>query len=271
MAIIQARMQSTRLPGKSLLDICGKPLLAHVIERVSSCKTLDETVVATTNADEDKPIRLLATKHGLRWYAGSEDDVLDRFYRTAVKFSGGIVVRITADDPFKDPQVVDKVVRHHIEHSGLEYTSNTIVPTYPEGLDVEVVAFKALERAWREATTVSDREHVTPYIWNNPQTFTIANVRNDIDLSHLRWTVDYERDLRFARAVYARLYHGQVFLMEDILKLLQAEPELARINQGISRNEGYLRSRDMDSSPRQGDRAGRNGKRLEPKTNEERP
>lgn len=131
----------------------------------------------------------------------------------------------------------------------MAYVSNTIEPTFPEGIDIEVFSLAGLERAWREARLPSEREHVTPYIWKQPAKFKVANVRHSVDLSHLRWTVDYEEDLVFARAVYARLYRGEVFLMEDILGLLRSQPDLATINQGIERNAGYVASLRKDPAP----------------------
>lgn len=242
-AIVQARVGSTRLPGKVLLDIQGKPLLEQVIDRVSASKLINRLVIATTSSEKDKAIIDFAQRRGITYYAGSENDVLDRFYQTAKKYRVKTIVRITPDDPFKDPEVIDKVVGYYLNHKkSVDYVSNTTKPTYPEGLDVEVFSVEALEKAWREAKKSSEREHVTPYIWNHPEIFRLANIENDEDLSHLRWTLDTEADLRFTREIYARLYHGQVFLMKDILALLRAEPELAQINQGIARNAGYLES-----------------------------
>lgn len=246
-AIIQARMASTRLPGKVLLDIQGKPLLEHVIDRVGAAKLIDSTVIATSSNERDEAIIQFAKSRGIAYYVGSEDDVLDRFYQTAKRFNVNIIVRITPDDPFKDPEVIDKVVSYYLSDiDSLDYVSNTIEPTYPEGLDVEVFSFQALEKAWREASKPSERGHVTPYMWNHPKFFRLANIENDENLSHLRWTIDAEEDLRFAREVYARLYRGQVFLMKDILALLRAEPGLTKINQGITRNEGYVRSLERE-------------------------
>ena len=248
-AIVQARMSSTRLPGKVLIDIQGKPLLEHVVDRVSPSKLINQLVIATTANEKDKAIIDFAQRRGIAYYVGSEDDVLDRFYQTAKIYRVKTIVRITPDNPFKDPEVIDKVVGYYLNHKkSVDYVSNTIKPTYPEGLDVEVFSFTALEKAWREAKLPSEREHVTPYIWNHPELFHVANVENEEDLSHLRWTLDYEEDLRFAREVYARLYHGQVFLMEDILALLRAEPALRMINQGIARYEGYLRSLEQEQN-----------------------
>lgn len=246
-AIIQGRMGSTRLPGKTLMDISGKPLLAHIIDRVKTAQTVQEVVVATTIDPEDQAILEFARSYGVRAYAGSPEDVLDRYYQAAKEFGADTVVRITADDPFKDPEVADKIVHYLLDHPQLDYASNTIEPTYPEGLDIEVFTFRALAQAWREAKLPSEREHVTPYIWKNPDKFRVANIKLDRDLSHLRWTLDYEADLLFTREIYHRFYQGQVFLMHDILSLLAQEPDLTAINQGIPRNLGYEKSRAQEA------------------------
>lgn len=247
-AVIQARLGASRLPGKTLLDIAGKSLLAHVIERARACRSVREVVVATTDAPEDKAVLRAAADCGAEGYAGSRDDVLDRFYQAARLRRAEVVMRVTADDPFKDPRVMDRAAARLEEEPGLDYVSNTVTPTYPEGLDVEVFTFGALERAWREARLPSEREHVTPYIWKNPRLFRIAQIRHDKDLSALRWTVDHEADLRFAREVYARLYKGGVFYMEEVLALLEKEPALARLNAGIARNEGYQASLNREAA-----------------------
>ncbi len=241
-AIVQARMSSTRLPGKVLIDIQGKPLLEHVIDRVKRSRLITRLVIATTGNEKDGAIIEFAQSRGIPYYVGSEDDILDRFYQAAKRFGANVIVRITPDDPFKDPEVIDKAVQYFLDHPELDYVSNTIEPTYPEGLDIEVFSFDALEKAWRKAELPSEREHVTPYIWKNPDKFNLANIKYEQNLSHLRWTLDYEEDLQFTRQVYARLYHGQVFLMRDILALLDQEPELGQINQGIEKYSGYFKS-----------------------------
>lgn len=232
-AIFQARVGSTRLPGKVLLPIAGKTLLEHVIERVSRSQFINHVVVATSTKEPDQAIIAVANRCGVGGFAGSEEDVLDRFYQAAGQFQAKIIVRITADDPFKDPEVIDKVIGCYLGFKGdIDYVSNTIKPTYPLGLDAEVFSFTALEKAWRETKEPYDREHVTPYLYRHPEIFKLANVENDEDLSHLRWTLDTEADLKFIQEIYKRLYReGRIFLMKDILALLRAEPELARINQ----------------------------------------
>lgn len=240
-AIIQARMGSTRLPGKVLLRLKGVPVLQHVISRVRCSRYIQGIVVATTADPADRAIVQLSERLGVVPFVGSADDVLDRFYGAAKAIGADVITRITADDPFKDPEIIDLVIRTFLD-AACDYASNTLEPTYPEGLDVEVLSFSALERAWREATLPSEREHVTPYIWKHPERFKLVSVKHGVDLSHLRWTLDHPEDYEFARAVYERLWDGQVFCMRDVLALLDREPALARINERYERNEGYLSS-----------------------------
>jgi len=233
-------MGSSRLPGKSLAEIAGRPLLQHVIERAQAAKTVHEVIVATTWESADRAIHDLAERCGAYCFSGSIDDVLDRFYQAAWLSHAAIVVRLTADDPFKDPVIIDRIVQRLLDHPELDYVSNTVAPTFPEGLDVEAVRIRALGRAWKHASRPSDREHVTPFIWRQPGRFRIGQIEHPRDLSHMRWTIDYPQDLEFARAVASRLPGNPG--MREILTLLEREPGLARINDHISRNEGYLAS-----------------------------
>ena len=241
-AIIQVRMSSTRLPGKSLSDIAGQSLLAHIIDRVRASKRINLVVIATTIGREDDVLEALARAKGVELYRGSPNDVLDRYYQAATQFRCDIVVRITADDPFKDPLVIDQIIDRLQAGPVADYASNTLEPTYPEGLDVEVFTYHALSRAWAEAAQPSEREHVTPYIWKNTRLFKVISVTQTPDHSHLRWTLDYPEDLEFTRAVYAHLYRGNIFSTQQILDLLQQEPALANINKQFIRNAGYLKS-----------------------------
>ncbi len=241
LAIVQARMGSSRLPGKCLADIAGKPLLQHVIDRARASTHVSDVVVATTCEPADTPLVAHLRSWGVPYFRGSTDDVLDRFYQASSHREADVIVRITADDPLKDPAVVDRVIARFLDAS-VDYASNTLEPTYPEGLDVEVFTHQALVRAWREASLRSEREHVTPYIWSHPDRFRLLSVTNDRDLSALRFTVDYADDLVFVRAVYAELYRGRVFGLSDVLALLERRPDLLELNRGIPRNEGYLRS-----------------------------
>ncbi len=230
-AIIQARMGSTRLPGKSLALIAGRPMLAHIIERVRQSQVVDDIMVATSDLVEDDLLAALARDCGVRVFRGDPDNVLDRFYQAAKQSLAGVIVRVTGDDPFKDPEVLDLIATKLLLNPDLDYVSNTIEPSYPLGLDVEAFTFDALARTQREASTHYEQEHVTPYIWQNTTKFKIRNVASGDDFSDLRWTVDYPADLEFARAVYGRLYRGSVFTMQDILTLLALEPALSAINQ----------------------------------------
>ncbi|MEW5766975.1 MAG: aminotransferase class III-fold pyridoxal phosphate-dependent enzyme [bacterium] len=241
-AIVQARMGSTRLPGKIMKEIVGKPLLEHLVSRLKGSRLLDKIIVATTSLKEDEIVVELAEAIGIDAFAGSEADVLDRYYQAARKYRLDTVVRITGDCPLIDPKVVDKVIRH-FKSDNFDYVSNVFKYTYPDGLDTEVFSFEALERAWREASQPSEREHVTPYIRKHPELFKLSNVENDINLFGMRWCVDEEKDLEFVREVYKNLYReGKIFYMEDILKLLKICPGLSQINEGIIRNEGYYKS-----------------------------
>lgn len=245
-AIVQARMGSTRLPGKTLANIVGKPMLAHVVERLRGARLLQGIVIATTAKGADDAIVKLAEKLMAYVFRGSEDDVLDRYYQAFRKHPADVVVRVSSDCPLADPHVVDRVVSHYLR-GNYDYVSNVLKRTYPDGLDVEVFSFKALEKAWQEAKWTSEREHVTSYIWNNPDKFRLANVENEVDLSHFRWTVDGKEDLEFVRQVYKHLYkERQIFYMEDILELLREHPNLKQINQGIATNEGYAKSLKAD-------------------------
>jgi spore coat polysaccharide biosynthesis protein SpsF (cytidylyltransferase family) len=248
-AIFQVRMGATRLPKKMLKTILGKPLLWHVVQRVKKARSVDQIVLATTTNKEDNQIVKFAKKMKLSYYRGSTEDVLDRFYKAAKKFNSDIIIRITPDDPFKDPHIIDNFTKFFLKTQGLrlDYLSNTIRPTYPEGLDIEIFTFKALEKVWQEAKKPSEREHVTPYIWKNPKKFKIKNLSYKKNLSQLRWTIDYPEDLRFTREIYKRLYYKKkIFLMEDVLKLLTKEPKLTEINRGIIYHEGYLKSIKKD-------------------------
>ena len=228
-------MGSRRLPGKSLADLCGQPLLVRVIQRVRVASRLGGLVIATTNQEADNPIAKLSGELQVPVFRGSENDVLDRFYRCAKEQQASVIVRLTGDNPFVDPQIVDRVIGALVK-DGADYASNTIRPTFPEGLNVEVLTFAALQRAWQDAQAGYEREHVTPHIWLHPERFRLQRVEAERDLSHVRLTVDTLEDLTFARAVYERLYRpDRLFLMNDILALLEREPELQAVNANVER------------------------------------
>lgn len=241
-AIIQARMGSTRLPGKVLKEVLERPLLSYMIERLKGARRLQEIVIATPEGDRDRPIRKLAEGLGVASFTGSEEDVLDRYYQAARQFGADPIVRLTADCPLIDPALVDRVIGHYLENEG-QLDHLVLSGRFPDGLDTELFSFAALERAWREARLPSEREHVTPYIWKNPHLFRLGRIDPEEDLSEMRWTVDDERDLRLVTEIFQGLYRpGEIFGMTDILRFLREKPELLEINRGTIRNEGYLKS-----------------------------
>lgn len=238
-AVLQARVSSRRLPGKVLQPILGRPMLARQIERLSRCRRFDTLVLATSDQAADDPLEAIGRDCGVPVYRGSLDDVLDRFYRAAEPYSPGHVVRLTGDCPLIDWAVVDDVVAFAIE-SDYDYASNTLKPTWPDGLDVEVARFSALTEAWREATLAVDREHVMPFLHRQPERFRLGNLENTIDLSGLRWTVDEPRDFQMVNSVYEALYpRDPAFGTAQILDFLRAKPSIAGLNSDIARNEGY--------------------------------
>lgn len=242
-AIIQARMGSKRLPGKVLIEIEGYPILWHVVKRVSLARTIQKVIVATSTDPQDNAIVNFCAKNGIECFRGSEWDVLDRFYQAAKRYQADAIVRITGDCPLIDPQIIDKVVNAYCE-GDYDYVSNTLYYTYPDGLDTEIFSFATLKAAWQEATLLSDREHVTPYIIRSGR-FRCYNVESEIDISSraLRFTVDEPADLAFVRAIYSRFFsEKRDFTFHDVLNLLDKEPSLQEINTGIIRNEGYYRS-----------------------------
>lgn len=243
-AIIQARLGSSRLPGKVLLDIGGQSMLAHVVRRAQRARRLDQVAIATSTSPADDAIARFGALHGVAVSRGSEHDVLARYAQAAAEHGAEVVVRLTADCPLLDPGVIDDVIAAY--HDGdWDYASNVEPPTYPDGLDTEVIRRSALDRAAREAKLPSEREHVTPYIRKHPELFRIRAVRSPEDLSALRWTVDEPRDLDLVRAIYGQMRSAD-FGMADVLDLVGRDPDLTKINANIQRNEGYLRSLSED-------------------------
>ncbi|MGA8761466.1 MAG: glycosyltransferase family protein, partial [Candidatus Sulfotelmatobacter sp.] len=230
-AIIQARMGSTRLPGKVLADIHGQPMLERVIERARAAQGLDEIVVATSIEPADNAIATFCREHQCTCFRGSEMDVLDRYYQAAPEFGADTIVRITSDCPLIDPQIIEKTVRAFLKERP-DYASNSLDRTYPRGLDTEVIARPALERAWRAARETYQRVHVTPYIYQNPGEFKILSVTGDTDHSAYRWTVDTSEDLEFVRAIYSHMDSG-LFSWHDVVTLLERQVELLEINRSV--------------------------------------
>lgn len=236
LAIIQARMGSSRLPGKVLKKINKKTILELVVERIKNSKFIDEIVVATSIEKNNLPLIELCSSKSIRVFAGSENNVLDRFYQLAKLIEPTHIVRITADCPLHDSEVIDKVIETHLQ-SKSDYTSNVNPPTFPDGLDIEIFTYKALENAWLNAREASDLEHVTPYIRNN-QEIKNTNFENPIDYSDLRWTLDEEKDFVLIEKIYQSFAPRIDFKMNEIIDLVNKDENLKRINSQYTRNEG---------------------------------
>jgi len=240
--ILQARTDSTRLPGKVLMDILGEPMILHQLRRLKKSIFLDNIIVATSNEKSDDNLATVCADAGYRVYRGSLDDVLDRFVQAIKNDFCDHVVRLTADCPLTDPNVIDEIAKQHLQRKN-DYTSNTLPPTFPDGLDAEIFTISALLNAWENAFLPSHREHVTSYIYNNPEIFTIDNYANNRDLSQMRWTVDEVEDFDFVTQVYKNLYPSKAdFNMDDILTLLDNRPDIVAKNNFIARNEGLKNS-----------------------------
>jgi spore coat polysaccharide biosynthesis protein SpsF len=265
-AIIQARMASTRLPRKVLLDIGGEPMLVRVVERARRAKTLDGIIVATTTDSSDDGVAELCQERGYPCYRGSVHDVLDRYYQASLKFSVDILVRLTADCPVIDGGVIDETVNAFLGRSSeddkpftgrfedipFDFAANRLPPpwkrTYPIGLDTEVCAFPTLELVWKEAKMPHQREHVMPFLYEDfrqgqqaHSRFRICLVNHDPDYGWLRWTVDTAEDLQLLRQIYAHFNHQDDFTWQDVLTLFEREPALAQLNAAV-RHKNYQES-----------------------------
>ncbi|MEW5919765.1 MAG: glycosyltransferase family protein [Bacillota bacterium] len=238
-AIIQARTGSTRLPGKVLKKIAGKTILEHVIERVNQAVFIDDIIIATTELEHDRPIIELAEFKGVKSFQGSENDVLERYYHAARENSIDVVVRITSDCPLIDPMLCDKIISFYIQNCD-EYVLVTNAGlgkegrTYPRGLDVEIFPFWVLKKASQLAKKTYQREHVTPWIYENYGKEKIYYYKNKVDYSCFRWTLDTEDDFLLIKKIYEYLYNGNhIFYFKDVLNLFQEKPELAKINKHV--------------------------------------
>ena len=232
MCVLQARMTSSRLPGKVLLPILGVPMLALQIERIQRARRLDTLTVATSDQASDDPIAALCASLDVDRFRGDLDDVLDRFYQAASVHRPNHVVRLTGDCPLIDPQIVDALVELHVS-GGYDYSSNVHPRTFPDGLDAEIFTFEMLEEAWRVASSPAERSHVTPYMYA-PGSGVRRGSLQDIELrDHLRWTVDYPDDFEFVRQIFEALYpEDPAFSAEDVHGLLRARPDIAAIAAG---------------------------------------
>jgi len=243
--IIQARMGSTRLPGKVLKIVDGKnPSLYFTISQLKQCKNIDKIIVATTILKEDDIIENFAKNLGIDVFRGSVEDVLDRYFQCANYFKINTIIRITGDCPLIDPLIVDRGIEI-FQSENYDYVTNTFPRTFPDGNETEIFSFNILKKAWENAILPSEREHVTPYFRNQKQNFKIKNFENTIDNSHLRWTVDFPEDLQLVKTLISKIDSRPIHL-EDILHLIKSEPELIEINNDHEPNEGLKRSLEKD-------------------------
>lgn len=244
-AIVQARRGSSRFPDKVVKEIAGKPMLFHVLRRVQNAELISNVILATTTDPRDKILAKIAKAAGAETYFGNAEDVLDRYYQVAKKIKASNIVRITADCPVIDPHIIDSVIRK-FSNAKCEYASNA--SAVPEGLGVEVFSLEALKKTWAEAKLMSEREHVTPYMWKNPHRFKLLEVKDKSNFHELRLTVDYEVDLLLITELYHHLFESNPYFgYDDILLLLKQYPKLSQINRGIPRREGYIKSLEKDT------------------------
>lgn len=239
-AILQARMGSTRLPGKVLKNLLEAPMLVRQIERIRASREITRVIVATSEADEDDAVFQCCEDNNIACFRGELDDVLARFYFAAALHDADHVVRLTGDCPLIDPAIIDQVIQLHI-NGGNDYTSNIHPATFPDGLDVEVFTWECLQKAYDAAHAKHEREHVTPYMYRHDTRNKIGNLSYANDLSAYRWTVDEAVDFELIQEIFKALYQpGLIFHMNDVLTLFKSNPDLQKINQGIKRNEGYV-------------------------------
>ena len=243
--IIQARMGSTRLPGKVLMLLDKKhTTLDYIINQLKHSKLLGKIIIATTNLEEDNVIVDFAKKNKIECFRGETDDVLDRYYNCAEKFSLDTIVRITSDEPFIDPTIVDQII-NNFQKIGCDYASNNLIRTFPAGFDVEVFSKQVLERTWREAKLSSEREHVTPFMKKNKDIFKQFNLKSSQHIPIFRLTLDRKEDLKILKAVASKIL-GRPILFRDIFELFEREPNLLELRNDIDPLEGYNKSLKED-------------------------
>lgn len=231
--ILQARMNSERLPGKPLLKVLNRPLLSYMVERLQRIEHPVTLVIATTETSE--PIIQFCKTERLNYYVGSEKDVLDRYLKTARRYEADVIVRVTGDNPLLDPQVIDEAIRQFLEaYPALDYLSNSLQRTFPRGMDVEIFKRRALEMAHEDGFRSEEREHVTPYIWRHPELFQLAQMTYKRDASQHRWTVDTQEDFELIKRILEAIYpRKKAFTLEDLLELLEENPDWSLLNASI--------------------------------------
>ena len=238
-------MGSSRLPNKVLMKVNGEQtVLEHVIKQLSFCKSISKIIVATTNLKQDDVIEELVKKLEIDVFRGDSSDVLDRYYQCAKKFNLDNIVRITSDCPLIDPEIVDKVIRKY-EIEKFDYVTNTLIRTFPIGLDAEIFSFDVLEKTWKNAILPSEREHVTPFIRNKKMDFSVGNIEHEEDLSKIRVGLDRKEDYELIKIIVNDFEKRPIFL-QDIIKLFENKPELMRINEHIQHDEGMKKSLELD-------------------------
>ena len=248
-AIIQARMSSSRLRGKVMLPLAGQPVIHHVVSRIQRSRKISQVVVATTFDERDNIIDEWCFVNKVQCYRGNMNDLLDRYYQCAKLFSADAILRITADCPLIDCETVDEVIEGFFSD---DYALYSLQGEFPDGLDCEVFSFNALERAWREAKLPSEREHVGPYIKNNPNVFKVGGLRKFTGMSNIRLTLDEPEDYEFLTRLFSELSDKQKPIsLQDVVALLAARPDLQLLNSHIVRNQGYQESLKLDKDSRQ--------------------
>ncbi len=244
-AIIQARMSSVRLPGKVLLPLSDTTVLGYTVRRVKEAKQISEVIVATSDESEDDPIEEEALLRGARVFRGSLDDVLDRYYNATRTFGVEHICRVTADCPLIDPEVINRVASEYVGGRFDYVSTGRISSTFPDGMDTEIFSSSVLDRAWKDAMLPSEREHVTSYIWKHPEMFKIGEVRNEVNLSKIRLTVDEMADYEVVKKIVADVHP---ISLGAIVDYLASNPEVAALNGSIGRDEGYIKSLAQDQS-----------------------
>ena len=246
-AIIQARMGSTRLPGKVLKPLAGHPMLWHIVQRIKAAPGVDKVLIATSIRPENEVLRDFCAQEKFSCFSGSEDDVLDRFQKAASSANATTLLRLTADCPLADPDLIGRLVAAYkngsYDHMSVATGAGSIhetQPRFPDGLDAEIFSFAALDRAWNEAKELHDREHVTPYIWRNGNLFKLGKLFAETDLSKMRLTVDRPDDFEVITQIYAALYRpDRHFILKDVLAFIAANPKLKALNESGIGHEGY--------------------------------
>ena len=234
-------MNSTRLPGKVMLNLLDKPVIHQIYDRLSMCKKLDNIVISTGEYDANIEICKYAKKHNFSLFVGNENDLIDRLYKTALEFNASAIVRITADCPLVDPEIVDDLISKFLmNNEKYDIITNCKIPTFPHGLDIEVYSTKILKKLWEDIPKTELREWLPMYIKKHPKDFRVLNIENEINLSHIRITLDYKEDFKLIELIYRNMKSNK-FILKDILKLFEEKPELLEIN------KKYVGHRNVDA------------------------